>query len=403
VTSKQAKWNVPSEVYATIGVPGTQEHQGHFREVAVTFRVDTDCSSTQAMTCFRFHKTCSSSLCLCCSLRDLFPLPDGPSRYSEPCGLIKSNWPSKPPSWTSALLQSSSSRAEYPKISCLSWDSYLLPSAVRFNARPLPDCRNSPSGLGCKTKTAFRSRGFSPPQRFAPHNESGCVATRADHGVHCVSSGCWPELARTSAPFPQCEGTPWRIPLVSSSSASLRPVPSCRYYTTCVPQSHTKLRRVSNRPEINQKIGKPFYQLLSKRADAETFAPAKSVSVQRNVLFLTRRLDESSHSPRWARHKIPFRVVARQTFGRNQGSVTSLYQLPINQILAPTCATQPKQGRLSSLAVVEAEAWTAEKGCHRRALNRIPDDKSSVLQAALVLRRVPDGQGHLIRRRRQGD
>ena len=53
--------------------------------------------------------------------------------------------------------------------------------------------------------------------------------------------------------------------------------------------------------------------------------------------------------------------------------------------------------------MVEAEARTAEKGCHRRALNRIPDDKSSVLQAALVLRRVPDGQGHLIRRRRQGD
>ena len=85
------------------------------------------------------------------------------------------------------------------------------------------------------------------------------------------------------------------------------------------------------------------------------------------------------------------------------GFVASLYQLPINQILAPTCTTQPKQGRTSSLTVVEAEARTAEKGCHRRALNRIPDDKSSVLQAALVLRRVPDGQKHRIRRRRQGD
>jgi hypothetical protein len=86
-----------------------------------------------------------------------------------------------------------------------------------------------------------------------------------------------------------------------------------------------------------------------------------------------------------------------------KGSVASLYQFPIIQIPALTCTTQPKQGRSSSLTVVEAEARTAEKGCHRRALNRIPDDKSSVLQAALVLRRVPDGKGHLIRRRRQGD
>jgi len=85
---------------------------------------------------------------------------------------------------------------------------FFSPPSFCSIARPLPDCRNSPSDLGCKTKISFRSRGFSPPQRLAPHNDAGCVATRADHGVHCVARDRQPGRTRSFSSFPAM-----RIPL----------------------------------------------------------------------------------------------------------------------------------------------------------------------------------------------
>jgi hypothetical protein len=117
------------------------------------------------------------------------------------------------------------------------------PSVVPLIVRPLPGCRNNPSNLGCKAKIAFRSRGFSPPQRFAPLNQVR---------VYCNPSRPWGSLrfqipstwtSQVLRNFPRNASTPRRIPLVSSSTASLRPFPSCCYYTTSrstLPTKHSE-------------------------------------------------------------------------------------------------------------------------------------------------------------------
>jgi len=87
----------------------------------------------------------------------------------------------------------------------------------------------------------FRPRGFSPPRRLAPRGGYRFVAPC------CRSWGSprfpvrvpeAPEGAPASRPVPRdAVRTLRRVPLTSSRTASLRPLPSCRWSSTSSPES----------------------------------------------------------------------------------------------------------------------------------------------------------------------
>jgi len=91
----------------------------------------------------------------------------------------------------------------------------------------------------------FRPRGFSPPRRLAPHRPSRvCCAPLPVMGFDAFHH------RRRSAPEgpsrlrrdPRAASTPRRIPLVSSRTASPRPLPSWRYRSNRVPRPDTAPR-----------------------------------------------------------------------------------------------------------------------------------------------------------------
>lgn len=224
----------------------------------------------------------------------------------------------------------------------------MSPSAVRFNARPLPDCRNSPSDLGCKSKISFRSRGFSPPQRFAPLIESGCIATRADHGVHCVSDRLLTWTGQDISVFPAM-----RIPLEEFPLSVAVPhhCGPCPPVVTTQLAFHTPRRRSEElRPGQNltrSSASRSPNPILE--ASAETPAPCEICLGKQNVRCLNPPQDESRFLPRFCTALAPLPSVAsRRLFGRNQRSSLPC-QMSINQLLAPTLTTLPKQGRKSTL------------------------------------------------------
>jgi hypothetical protein len=135
--------------------------------------------------------------------------------------------------------------------------SFRVPAAAGMNlARPAPSSpssflprassplRRSPPGAstpaalrrahlrqrGTTRHCSFHPRGLSPPRRLSPHRASEHVAARAGHGVRRVSAPL-DRLRRASrCTRPRDAHTPRRSPLISSRSASLRPLPSCRFY-----------------------------------------------------------------------------------------------------------------------------------------------------------------------------
>lgn len=168
------------------------------------------------------------------------------------------------------------------------------PSVVPLIVRPLPGCRNNPSNLGCKSKIAFRSRGFSPPQRFAPLNQVRvyCNPCRPWGSLRFQIPSTW--TSQVLRNFPRNASTPRRIPLVSSSTASLRPLSLLLLlHNFAFHTPNQTLRRALARAEIVGQNGKPRYLLIS-RASAEAVAHANFVPVRQNVPDLMLPLDESS-------------------------------------------------------------------------------------------------------------
>jgi len=102
------------------------------------------------------------------------------------------------------------------------------------------ECLHPLSATGYQPGRTFRSRGFSPPQRFTPHPNFEHFAARARRGssrFRSVAPNGEPSatadpVSRT-APFPATHHTLRRILLASSRTASLRPLPSCRFASRC--------------------------------------------------------------------------------------------------------------------------------------------------------------------------
>jgi hypothetical protein len=125
--------------------------------------------------------------------------------------------------------------------SCLSqaFTRFITPPPVKSVSRPL---RHRSGGThtplcGC----SGRPRGFSPPRRFTPLDRSEDIAPRYRAGVHYVlrtpacdfSSVSEAPVLSPGGPAPACPRLVARHPskslLAGSRSASLRPVPSCRF------------------------------------------------------------------------------------------------------------------------------------------------------------------------------
>jgi len=137
-------------------------------------------------------------------------------------------------SWTSPHLQSL----------CSNLGSVLTEPPLLGFVHGLPRCRHSlvrpllelPKQLTRPTdanqQVSFRSRGFSPPQRFTPYASSHILRCAASRGSRCFTDAarkCRANPPYVSVPAPHHANTPRRIPLAYSRSASLRPLPSCRY------------------------------------------------------------------------------------------------------------------------------------------------------------------------------
>jgi len=96
-----------------------------------------------------------------------------------------------------------------------------LPRRERLIGSPLPH-----------VDFMFRPRGFSPPRRFAPVAAPGVLQPDRSWGLLCFRLHTPPAgkpAADYGDPPPSTIHTPRRIPLDSSRTASLRPLPSCRY------------------------------------------------------------------------------------------------------------------------------------------------------------------------------
>jgi hypothetical protein len=123
---------------------------------------------------------------------------------------------------------------EPPLVGSSSHGIRVSPSRRHTSYASTPRSRGSLRTDAAKRQFTFRPRGFAPPQRFAPHWSYGSVAPRNRPRVRRVlcapphpgarklrgSTGCSPRDA---------VHTLRRFPLASSRTASLRPLPSCRY------------------------------------------------------------------------------------------------------------------------------------------------------------------------------
>jgi hypothetical protein len=123
---------------------------------------------------------------------------------------------------------------EPPLVGSSSHGIRVSPSRRHTSCASTPGSRGSLRTDVAKRRFTFRPRGFAPPQRFAPHWSYGSVAPRNRPRVRRVSCLPPPHAARRRLGSTGCSPrdavhTLRRVPLASSRTASLRPLPSCRY------------------------------------------------------------------------------------------------------------------------------------------------------------------------------
>jgi hypothetical protein len=84
-----------------------------------------------------------------------------------------------------------------------------------------------------RRRFTFRPRGFTPPQRFPPRESYGSVAPRNRprvRHVSCVPPPHHPKMGKRRDNSRDAVHTLRRFSLISSRTASLRPLPSYRYH-----------------------------------------------------------------------------------------------------------------------------------------------------------------------------
>jgi hypothetical protein len=123
---------------------------------------------------------------------------------------------------------------EPPLVGSSSHGIRVSPSRRHTSCASTPGSRGSLRTDAAKRRFAFRPRGFAPPQRFAPRWSYGSVAPRNRPRVRRVLRlpPCHDARRRrgsTGCPPRDAVHTLRRFPLASSRTASLRPLPSCRY------------------------------------------------------------------------------------------------------------------------------------------------------------------------------
>jgi len=103
-----------------------------------------------------------------------------------------------------------------------------------------------------KPEITFRPRGSSPPRRFTPATASGVLQPVTAMGFVAFlasrSAAGKPTSDRKDLPRNTFR-TPRRIPFAGSRTASLRPLPSCRYDYTPHSQARLRAHRPSRRSD----------------------------------------------------------------------------------------------------------------------------------------------------------
>jgi len=171
----------------------------------------------------------------------------------------------------------------------LSW-SFVCPSA------DIPDAQVSPTS---PRRAPLRMSGANRTSRSASvvslHRDGllcapapGLLQPGTGHGVHCVSA--FPEPEReTSLDHPGPVGrlprnavhTPQRIPLVSSRTASLRPLPSCGYHLFRLRFPHTLRRTRFEQPSAPTGRSQRALALPGRSRSARGESPRDSRSLHR--------------------------------------------------------------------------------------------------------------------------
>ena len=123
---------------------------------------------------------------------------------------------------------------EPPLVGSSSHGIRVSPSHRYTSRASTPRSRSSLRADVATRRLSFRPRGFAPPRRFSPRGSHGSVAPRNRSRVRCVS--CLPPFhsarrrcGRVGFNPRNAVHTLRRFPLASSRTASLRPLPSCRY------------------------------------------------------------------------------------------------------------------------------------------------------------------------------
>ena len=123
---------------------------------------------------------------------------------------------------------------EPPLVGSSSRGIRVLPFRWHTSRASTPRSRGSLRTDVAKRRFAFRPRGFAPPRRFTPRESYGSVAPRNQPGVRRVSCLPPPRDVRRRCSSTGCSPrdavhTLRRLPLASSRTTSLWPLPSCRY------------------------------------------------------------------------------------------------------------------------------------------------------------------------------
>jgi hypothetical protein len=181
---------------------------------------------------FSSGRSGSGSLAYPTSLMAFVPLPARASRVfpSRPPSSAEAS--ERRPSWPYPLLQSAHrSAGTASRWFLLSWDS-VFPSRRHTFRVSTPGSRGPLRTDVAKRRFMFRPRGFAPPQRFSPRESYGSVAPRNRprvRRVSCVPPPHRPKTGKRRDNSRDAVHTLRRFPLISSRTASLRPLPSCRY------------------------------------------------------------------------------------------------------------------------------------------------------------------------------